>query len=368
MKSIYQLYTFHIKYLNLRILFKNMPTVIYCRVSSQMQNQYNKSVSLQLQEQLCSKFAYSNKMRVKSIYKEVNSSFNKRPPILKNIIKKKNQNIIIMCIDRYSRSVKFGVQMALDSLNNNNKLIFIQEKLIIKSKSDINELKKILKYTEQESINIGNRIKKSRSFLIANNMYTGGYVPYGYHVSNKKIVRNKNEQSIIEFIKVCMKKKITNTELNNHMSQITCITPYTPICCYDESGNVVSSITESLTNKEIVNLLNSYSVLKRGTTWNIRTLKTVINGYNKVNIDSTKLNSWCDIEFELDCITDKTNTVKTNNLGTPFDTGRILRKGSITNPPKKRKNKFRVNIDSDAVESDSEIRLFKKFQEYMSDK
>ena len=48
-----------------------MQIVIYCRISSIAQNDYNKSVSLYAQEQICSKFAYENKLRVKSIYKEI---------------------------------------------------------------------------------------------------------------------------------------------------------------------------------------------------------------------------------------------------------------------------------------------------------
>jgi DNA invertase Pin-like site-specific DNA recombinase len=276
-----------------------MTSIIYCRISSIAQNEYNKSVSLYAQEQICSKFAYENKLRVKAMYKEIHTAYNKIPKILNEIINKKGKTILISSIDRYSRNVEIGIKIAAKAIKNRNKFIFIQEKFICKSMYDLMVLKKFLQNTAYESASISNRTKNTRSFLINNGMFAGGYIPYGYNVVERRLVPNDLEQKIITFIKTCRKDYIMSDDLNKQMLAISG-SPET-INCYDGKNNIVKHITQPLTLMEISDILNSFGVQKRGSLWCPRVLNTAIKPYNpkvdlgditllKYEITSNKLN------------------------------------------------------------------------------
>lgn len=354
-----------------------MSSIIYCRVSTLMQNEYNKGVSLRVQEQLCFKFAHENKFRIKSVHKEIHSAFNKTPKILNDVIKKKNKNIIISSIDRFSRSCDVGLKMAATCIKNKNKLIFIQEKFIVSDSSDLIILSQFLKNTEQESAVISTRIKKARNFLLSNGMFAGGSIPYGYKVIDKKLVKDNTEQRIIEFIKICMKDSIPCDLLNRKMIEMTCDSPYVPIYCYDKSGTVIKILTEPLSNHEISELLNSYKIKKRGILWCPRVVKTAIKPYYpKVDLgESTqRMCDWSKLATEIENIPMNEINVRPN-IGISFY---LETKVSKKQNDKKLRRSTRLNselntdpdmsIDSINTDTDAdmkhEVQLFKKFAEF----
>jgi DNA invertase Pin-like site-specific DNA recombinase len=232
-----------------------MKCISYSRVSSIGQNEYNKSVSLHAQEEICGYFAHENKLKIKAIYKEVHSAYNKIPNILNNIVNKKKQTILLSSIDRFSRSVSIGTELALKAINNKNTLIFIQEKLVISTIDGVSILKPHLLKSESESTLLSNRIKKSKTYLINNGMFPGGAIPYGYELINKRLVENSYEQKVILFIKLCKKKCINCIDLNTNMMCISKLDKYVDINCYDEKDTIIIQLTECLNNSEIVNLL-----------------------------------------------------------------------------------------------------------------
>jgi DNA invertase Pin-like site-specific DNA recombinase len=345
-------------------------SLIYCRVSSIGQTAYNKSISLQAQEQICLKFAHENKLCVKSIHKEIHSVFHKTAPVFNNILQNnhKNCNILISSVDRYSRSVDIGLKLAIKAFKNKNTLIFIQEKFVCGSTNDLVTLKAFLKNTEQESKIISNRVKTAKQYLINNGMFSGGAVPYGYDVVERKLVENVNEQRIIEFIKTCMKDMVACNDLNKKMLLLSTISPHVPINCYDKSGNKIDYITEPLTSKEISDLLNSYTILKRGTRWCPRLIKTALKYYDlKADLGNAKLTDWDnvfkeinDIEIKVDC----------DNLGLKFDikntqsnSTTILNSKTLLRSKQPIKTNYdRVKICDDKLTTD--IDLFKKFVEF----
>ena len=337
-----------------------MQIVIYCRISSIAQNEYNKSVSLYAQEQICSKFAYENKLRVKSIYKEIHTAYNKTPKVLNDIINKKGKIIIISSIDRYSRNVEIGIKMAVKALKNKNKFIFIQEKFICKSLNDLIVLKKALQNAEHESASIGNRTKKARSFLINNGMFAGGAIPYGYNVVERKLVLNDLEQKIITFIKTCMNDNIICDDLNKQMFAIS--GSFEPIQCYDEKNIIVKSITQPLTLMEISDILNSFHVQKRGSVWCPRVINTAIKPYNpKVDIGDITLIQWENIYHEL-------NNIPINNIPINIQVEQPhIRRSSRLNPELKNKDQYHSTLDASQNELEiltADIKLFKQFTEF----
>lgn len=276
-----------------------MQCVIYNRVSSMSQNSYTNSVSLHAQESICSKFANENGLKVKSVYKEVHSAFHKVPNVLETVINLRKCNILISDISRFSRSVAVGLDMAKVALKNKNRIVFIQEKFVCSSHADFMVLAQHLQVTESESRNIGIRNKKARNYLIENGMHAGGAVPYGYDVVERKAVKNKYEQNVLQFIRKCQQSRISSDDLNNMMIDISKTKIYDPISCYDKNDVSVLNITERLTNPEIADLLNSYDVDKRGLQWTAAMIKTALRSNDKQTRTSKRSRS---------------STVKTNHL------------------------------------------------------
>jgi DNA invertase Pin-like site-specific DNA recombinase len=259
--------------------------VIYCRVSSLGQNVYNKSVSLRSQECICGKFSYENKLNPRRIYKEINSAYNRIPPVLSEVVNLKNTVIVIASVDRFSRSSKFGIEMSKKCIQNGNSLIFIREKLHIVKITDVQKLSEILKMTEGESKLISERVKTSKKYLKDAGLYSGGTIPYGYTLVKRKLVPHTYEQNVINFIKICKNPIIKSKDLNDAMKKISSYEKYEYIDCYDTDGDVVSCITESLSNAEISNLLNSYKIEKRKKLWNASKISRI---YSRLYNQSTK--------------------------------------------------------------------------------
>ena len=272
-----------------------MKCIVYNRISSNRQNSLN-SVSLKVQETICNDFANNNKLNIKNIYKEVHSAYNKAPTILNDIVKLNKRIILIPDVSRFSRSVIIGLYMAETAVKNKNQLIFIKEHLVCKELNDFIILKQFLQKTEYESKILSDRIINSKKYLTNNNMFAGGYIPYGYNVVNKKIECDAYEQQILQFIKLCHTKTISYNNINTLMMNISKLNVYEPINCYDVNDEVISNIVEPLNNKEISDLLNSYNVLKRAKSWTPALVKSAIYSNNshtnkkRKNINDTEIN------------------------------------------------------------------------------
>ena len=174
-----------------------------------------------------------------------------------------------------------GLEMAKTALTNKNQLIFIKENLIITTNDDLSVLAPLLQKTEDESKLLSDRITITKKYLDKNNMYSGGTITYGYKVVNKKVVSNENEKKILQFILLCQQKNISGFELNKLMVEISKLTIYENIICYDINDTITDNMTDSLTNSEIAKLLNSYKISKRGKTWNATLVKSAVNSYDK---------------------------------------------------------------------------------------
>ena len=257
-----------------------MKCVVYNRVSKQKQNSTD-SLSLKVQESICNDYAQANNISIKSIYKEVHSAYSKIPTVLNTVINLKTCIILISDVSRFSRSINVGLRMVETALSNKNHLIFIKENLILTTNDDIGKLSPLLQKTQDESKLLSDRITATKKYLDSNNMYSGGTVSYGYKVDNKKLISNENEKKILQFILLCQQKNISGNDLNKLMVEISKLNIYENIICYDIDGNTTDTMTDSLTNTEIADLLNSYKVSKRGKDWNATLVKSAINSYNK---------------------------------------------------------------------------------------
>jgi len=251
--------------------------VIYCRVSTSNQANGN-SVSLEAQESLSKKMAKLKGYRIKSTHKEVKSAYSSSMKSLKEILtSNRNTHILLYDVSRFCRNVSNGIAMLNLALSKNNTLVFVHDKLVINKTNKTEKMQKLvdlLEQSENESRRIGSRIKTAQKYLRDQGKYAGGAIPFGHKVlktdddNNNSLVEDPQEQNIMMFISLCRMKEISSEKLNQLMNAISPQVPYAPINCYDKDQvTVLKTINTSLTYSEIADLLNDYSVKKRGRKW-----------------------------------------------------------------------------------------------------
>ena len=262
--------------------------------------QLDKGHSLSDQISRCVQFAKKNNLKISEMHNITGSAFKTVPTSLREIFEtKKNKVLLFICVDRFSRSIKIGTELANMALRRGNSLVFIQEKIIIKKYSDIKLIKTHLSKAESESLTLSNRIKGSRSYLSGIGAHPGGFIAYGHHLVDKTVKPNVYEQCVIKFITLCKSNNIKTTQLNNIMKRISTI--YTPIECLDVDGNIITDMSDVLNNSEIAKLLNDYGILKRGYAWNTRMVANIIKT-KLPNPNDSILNNLDEIKQELDYI------------------------------------------------------------------
>ena len=252
-----------------------MSVYVYCRVSTPRQNTKIHGNSLQIQEKICSDFAETSNLIISSKYKEVQSAYKKSSSILTRLSNSGN-TIIIASVDRYSRNLNIGMDIANKIINNKGKLIFVKEKFICVKKSDLKRLKTLISKYQEESIIKGINIKNTKSYLRSDNLYSGGNVPYGQHVINGTLYKQVHEYNVIDFIQLCRSNNVNVSELNRTMIKISKLETYIPIECVCCDKNI-QTMTGPMTYDNITELLNSYNITKRNTEWKPYKIKSIIN-------------------------------------------------------------------------------------------
>jgi DNA invertase Pin-like site-specific DNA recombinase len=321
-----------------------MTVVSYNRVSSAQQSIYGTSISLQMQEAICAKFANDNKLKISQIYKEVSSAYNANPPVLLSICSKRNQTIIISDSSRFSRNIANTLELIELINNNNNTIILINEELVYNSESNtFNDLIAHIKTTESESKTIGKRVSNAITHKKRTGTYMTKYVPYGFQKETLNgtgvIVPHPDETKIIQFMRACKGTLVTSDHLNTILKDILGIDEFAPndsdpdntdesdtdesdsdesdsdesysdgstgsdnddkpsnsngkqqhvrIDCYNENGDRVDKIN-ALNNRQIASLLNEYDITRRGKPWTSNSVRlSLITRAQKIAEDNAR--------------------------------------------------------------------------------
>lgn len=279
-----------------------MRIIIYTRISSVKQKN-NKSFSLQLDK--CRKYIkmkYNTKNNAIKIYKEICSAYSKKPNILNNIIKEKNNIIIMSNINRFSRSVNNGKEMLYQCIKNNNILVFVDNDIIFKNIDNIDIILNFIKIAEDESDNISRCVKNIKKYHIQNNKYTGGGIKYGYELFNNKLIENDSEIRIINFISLI--KKINIPDILNNKSTKDIIHHFiknnSKIINSETIENIINSVINTnrlntkmplnnkikLSDKFICDLLNKCNIKYRKSRWTTIKIKQIMKNINMQNTNN----------------------------------------------------------------------------------
>lgn len=255
--------------------------VVYSRVSTENQKEYG--VSLDAQVERCKHFALLNNQIVTDVIKEAGSAYNSVPPKCNNLTNLRNSFILVYNVDRFSRNVKKGEQLALRILDNGNTLIFVNDKLMLTppphDKQSVTKFKMLLTAAEQESQRIATRVKASLKKKRMMGYFTGGIPKYGYTKrvvdGGSVLVPDPYEISVIKFIKLCRTCGSTANEINATLKEIREYegdwVPLELFC----GKTLTTEIKKPMYYKEIASILNDYGVRKRGRLWKSSTASSV---------------------------------------------------------------------------------------------
>ncbi len=259
----------------------------FCRISSG-----KSSISLLAQEQEIERILPGEP---KKIIKCISSAYRNIPNdmiMFKNI---SNAYILFCAVDRFSRNVILGSNLAKKILENKNTIHFIRENITLKYAKGFawDKFIEYLKQSEAESDNISNRVKMAKQFLKRNGYYTSSNVPIGFKKikllnGRYKLEVDKNIANIKRFVKFCRTPGTTVRTLNKQLQMCGADTAKDPLIL-----NINPKKLETdLTYNNIADLLNDYSLGKR--KWNssmISRLYNTDNANNSINNNSTDANN-----------------------------------------------------------------------------
>ena len=261
----------------------NIRTIIYCRLSSIGQNRFS-SVSMDMQEKMCIKFANENNLNIYAVHKKVESAYKNIPKTLKSITDLKKHNILISNVDRYCRNKENGIKLAEKCIFNQNILVFVRENLIIKTIADLPNLSRYLDYAEMECITISNRVKKAKEFQAQQGIFMGSFVRFGFKLVDRKKVPCHEEQEIIRLIDL-IKSRNSKNIIENQLIRI-CNSDKV-IFDIDEENDVIN-----MNATQIADLLNKNNITRRGNIWTNSSVYSVSRHIKKEK--TNVLTSLCD--------------------------------------------------------------------------
>lgn len=203
-----------------------MRTIIYCRISSIGQTE---GVSLDAQLDQCKQLCVSNRIENTTHVQEVSSAYSSTPPILDTISKYRNTRVVFYAVDRFSRNVQNGINMAEAMLKNKCVLVFAREQLVVNSVDSLlwSTFVAAMRQAETESKAISQRVKGAITYLKRHGYHASGHIPYGYSVvpdadkpNRKRLVENPDEQKVLTFIRLCITRGSLVSEINDALKVI----------------------------------------------------------------------------------------------------------------------------------------------------
>lgn len=174
--------------------------VVYARYSSDKQNEQSIDGQLSVVESFAEKEGYT--MIDKYIDRAISGRSDDRPSFQKMIEdskKKQFQYVIVYKLDRFSRD-RYDSAIYKRALKNNGvKVISATENIGDNPESII--LESMLEgYSEYYSRELAQKVKRGNRESRKKGFYTGGAIPYGYMVMDKKYIIEDNEAKIVKEI------------------------------------------------------------------------------------------------------------------------------------------------------------------------
>jgi len=176
--------------------------VIYARFSSAQQTEQ----TIENQIRICSDYANNNKMQVIRTYidRKKSGRSDNRPEfqkMLQDITKGEFKYIIVYMLDRFMRNTYLALTTEHILEKNGVELISVCEP-IQKDDTGVSDIVKfILSWNaEKFSKTLSRRMRDVHKDILLKGKWTGGHLPFGYKVENKKIIIDDEKADIIKFL------------------------------------------------------------------------------------------------------------------------------------------------------------------------
>lgn len=171
--------------------------VIYARYSSDKQTEQ----SIEGQLNVCLDYAKRNDMVVVHHYidRALTGTTDKRPEFLKMIEDSKKKNfdyVLVYQLDRFARN-RFDSATYKQKLKKNNVKVLSARENISDDASGILVEGLLESMAEYYSVELSQKVSRGMLETIKKGHFTGGRVPYGYDIVDKKYVINENEANIV---------------------------------------------------------------------------------------------------------------------------------------------------------------------------
>ncbi len=275
-----------------------MSTIIYARISSPNQAEYNgQHFSIENQISRCTEYCQTNLFNITDVVTEVVSArdINKQNGLINIYNTKSDCNLVVFNISRFSRNTS----QALDWINKFKSkyinIIFMEENIHLTSFIDMHRLRLGLSQAELESNQISHRIKSTNN-LLKSKGWKFGRESFGYKSCRQKGIRkfqiNKEEQMIMDFI-IGSRKGVSCRKINKLLNKII-PTNKIPIKYYDSDDiTPIESFSKPnmLTFTEIADLLNDYNIKNRSREWNYGMVSRIYKNVSNPNLNKINFNS-----------------------------------------------------------------------------
>jgi len=201
----------------------NNTATIYCRLSSEKQNDY-KDIPLEVQEKRCQTYCDNNNIEVNDVIYDIGSGRNMTKRNVYKILLDNygNNNVIVNDVSRFSRNICQGIDLLNELEKKNINFISVGDNCGYRTEYDKYQIRNLLNLSQFESDKISSRIKRSLEVRKKMGEYIGK-TPYGYKIIRdvdgiRKIIPNKFEFNILRIIKTLYKKKYSPSDISNYLN------------------------------------------------------------------------------------------------------------------------------------------------------
>jgi site-specific DNA recombinase len=257
--------------------------VIYLRASSPEQH-------TNIQRQICEKHCIDKEYEIVKIISEKSSAYrngNKR--ILFDFLRNIDSNaafdkLIFYSYDRFSRNIVDGIEMVQFLNDRKISIESVLDNIDYNTPAGRKMLFERFVLAQYESDLISHRVKTANEFKRNFGLYIGP-TPFGKTIDpihKKDLLDNKNEQKIINFIKLAKDGGLTGDELTNMLNDIKELEEDDVIGTYNKDNELVEP-AEPMSNKEISDILNDCKIRKRRRSWTPTSVRNVAKK-NKINV------------------------------------------------------------------------------------
>ncbi len=266
-------------------------SLIFCRVSSK--NQVH-GTSLNSQEESIVSKSKKLGWNPDKIVKFVKSVFKDCVISQEDVKLYKYKTLMFYSIDRFSRNMEHGMNIAKKLIDYRNILFFVTENIMLTKYSDSNWDKFLhgLALAEDEGKKISSRIKESKLYAKKRGFYSGGCVPYGMKIvineGRKYLVLDNTKKKIAEFIILCRTPGTSEEELNNMFKHIyNDVDTYPIVLCNGNNNSVIEN--DGLDYLQIAKLLNEYNI--DNIKWNSKRVRNICRYYKIIKDNDHKISN-----------------------------------------------------------------------------